>query len=179
MEYGKCEIDKCNFIRCSAGNDGGVIYNIGDKTTLKNSLFVNNTAKNYPDIYSDCPITLSNNTYIGNDTKDKPEPKNDGKSSNNPKTPSIKLTLKKVNVKKSAKKLVIQASLKINGKAVKGKVIKFKFNKKTYKAKTNKKGVAKVTVKKSVLKKLKVGKKVKIQAAYGKTNKKLTVKVKK
>ena len=91
----------------------------------------------------------------------------------------IKLTLKKVKVKKSAKKLVLQATLKINGKAVKGKVIKFKFNKKTYKAKTNKKGVAKVTVKKAVLKKLKVGKKVKIQATYGKTTKKLTVKVKK
>ena len=53
-----------------------------------------------------------------------------------------------------------------------------KINKKTYKAKTNRNGVAKVTVKKSVLKKLKVGKKVKIQATYGKTTKKLTVKVK-
>ena len=95
------------------------------------------------------------------------------------KADTVKLTLKKVKVKKSAKKLVLQATLKINGKAVKGKVIKFKFNKKTYKAKTNKKGVAKVTVKKSVLKKLKVGKKVKIQATYGKTTKKLTVKVKK
>ena len=92
---------------------------------------------------------------------------------------TIKLTLKKVKVKKSAKKLVLQATLKINGKAVKGKVIKFKFNKKTYKAKTNKKGVAKVTVKKNILKKLKVGKKVKIQATYNKTTKKLTVKVKK
>ena len=92
---------------------------------------------------------------------------------------TIKLTLKKVKVKKSAKKLVLQATLKINGKAVKGKVIKFKFNKKSYKAKTNKKGVAKVTVKKAVLKKLKVGKKVKIQATYGKVTKKYTVKVKK
>ena len=91
----------------------------------------------------------------------------------------VKLTLKKVKVKRSAKKLVIKATLKINGKAVKGKVIKFKFNKKTYKAKTDKKGVAKVTVKKAVLKKLKVGKKVKYQATYGKTTKKLTVKVKK
>lgn len=95
------------------------------------------------------------------------------------KTSKISLTLKKVKVKKSAKKLVLQATLKINGKAVKGKVIKFKFNKKNYKAKTNKKGVAKVTIKKKILKKLKVGKKVKIQASYGKTVKKLTVKVKK
>jgi len=91
----------------------------------------------------------------------------------------ITLTLKKVKVKKSAKKLVLKATLKINGKKVKGKVIKFKFNKKTYKAKTNKKGVAKVTIKKKVLKKLKVGKKVKYQATYGKVTKKYTVKVKK
>ena len=91
----------------------------------------------------------------------------------------ISLTLKKVKVKKSAKKLVLKATLKINGKAAKGKAIKFKFNKKNFKAKTNKKGVAKVTVKKKFLKKLKVGKKVKIQARYGKNIKKLSVKVKK
>ena len=95
------------------------------------------------------------------------------------KADKITLTLKKVKVKRSAKKLVIKATLKINGKAVKGKVIKFKFNKKTYKAKTDKKGVAKITVKKSVLKKLKAGKKVKYQATYGKVTKKYTVKVKK
>ena len=89
------------------------------------------------------------------------------------------LTLKKVNVKRSAKKLVIQATLKINGKAVKGKKIKFKFNKKSYTAKTNKKGVAKITVKKAILKKLKKGKKVTYTAKYGKITKKVTVKVKK
>ena len=82
----------------------------------------------------------------------------------------IKLTLKKVKVKKSAKKLVLRATLKINGKAVKGKKITFKFK--------GKKGVAKVTIKKKVLKKLKVGKKVKYQATYGKVTKKYTVKVK-
>ena len=92
---------------------------------------------------------------------------------------TIKLTLKKVKVKKSAKKLVLQVTLKINGKAVKGKLIKFKFNKKTYKAKTNKKGVAKVTIKKKVLKKLKVSKKVTYQATYLKNTVKYTVKVKK
>ena len=90
------------------------------------------------------------------------------------------LTLKKVKVKKSAKKLVLTAALKkVKGKYLKGKVIKFKFNGKTYKAKTNKKGVAKVTIKKSVLKKLKVGKKVKYQATYLKDTLKLSVKVKK
>ena len=91
----------------------------------------------------------------------------------------IKLTLKKVKVKKSAKKLVLKATLKINGKEVKGKKLTFKFNGKTLKAKTNKKGVAKVTVKKKVLKKLKVGKKVKYQVSYQKTTRKLTAKVKK
>ena len=89
------------------------------------------------------------------------------------------LTLKKVTVKRSAKKLTIQATLKVNGKAVKGKIIKFKFNKKTYKARTNAKGVAKITVKKSVLKKLKKGKKVTYSATYGKITKKVKVKVKK
>ena len=95
------------------------------------------------------------------------------------KVDEVKLTLKKVKVKKSAKKLVLSATLKVNGKAVKGKKLTFKFNGKTLKAKTNKKGVAKVTVKKNVLKKLKVGKKVKYQVSYQKTTRKLTAKVKK
>ena len=91
----------------------------------------------------------------------------------------LKLTLKKVTVKKSAKKLVLTAKLTKGKTLIKGKKITFKFKGKTYKAKTNKKGVAKVTIKKSVLKKLKVGKKVKYQAKYGKLTKKVTVKVKK
>lgn len=89
------------------------------------------------------------------------------------------LTLKKVTVKRSAKKLTIQATLKVNGKAVKNKVIKFKFNKKTYNAKTNAKGVAKIKIPKKVLKKLKKGKKVTYTATFGKITKKVTVKVKK
>ena len=108
--------------------------------------------------------------------------KADASTTNNAHPPAkqtVKLTLKKVKVKRSAKKLVLTATLKINGKAVKGKVIKFKFNKKNYKAKTNSKGVAKVTIKKKVLKKLKAGKKVKYQASYGKTIVKKSVKVKK
>ena len=72
-----------------------------------------------------------------------------------------------VKVKKTAKKLVLKATLKYsNGKAIKGKVIKFKFKGKTYKAKTNSKGVAKVTVKKNVIKKLKKGKKYTFTATY-------------
>jgi hypothetical protein len=90
------------------------------------------------------------------------------------------ITLKTVKVKKSAKKLVLKATLKkVNGKYLKGKKITFKFNGKTYKAKTNKKGVAKVTIKKAVLKKLKVGKKIRYQATYLKDTVKKTVKVKK
>ena len=90
------------------------------------------------------------------------------------------MTLKKVKVKKSAKKLVLTATLKkLNGKYLKGKKITFKFNGKKFKAKTNKKGIAKVTVKKAVLKKLKVGKKVKYQATYLKDTVKKSVKVKK
>lgn len=91
----------------------------------------------------------------------------------------IKLTLKKVKIKKSAKKLVLKATLKINGKAVKGKKVIFKFKGKKYTGKTNKKGVVKVTIKKKVLKKLKVGKKVTYSAKYSTKTVKKTVKVKK
>ena len=91
----------------------------------------------------------------------------------------LKLTLKKVKVKKSAKKLVLTAKLTKGKKLIKGKKITFKFKGKTYKAKTNKKGVAKITIKKKVLKKLKVGKKVKYQSKYGKLLVKRTAKVRK
>lgn len=90
------------------------------------------------------------------------------------------VTLKTVTVKKSAKKLVLQATLgKINGKYLNKKAVTFKFNGKTYKTKTDAKGVAKVTIQSSVLKKLKVGKKVTYQATYSKDTVKKTVKIKK
>ena len=89
------------------------------------------------------------------------------------------LALKAVKIKKSAKKLVLTASLKkVKGKYLKNKLITFKFNGKTYKAKTNSKGIAKVTIKKAVLKKLKVGKKVKYQATYVKDTVKKSATVK-
>ena len=98
-----------------------------------------------------------------------------------PTKPVVKttITLKTVKVKKSAKKLILQATLKQGKKALSGKKVTFKFNGKTYKAKTNKKGIAKVTIKKNVLKKLKVGKKVTYQAGYGKVTAKKTAKIKK
>ena len=90
------------------------------------------------------------------------------------------VSLKKVTVKKSAKKLVLQATLsKINGKYLSKKTVTFKFNGKTYKAKTDSKGIAKVTIKSSVLKKLKVGKKVTYQATYLKDTVKNTAQIKK
>ena len=89
------------------------------------------------------------------------------------------LLFKPVNVKKTAKKLVLQIVLKQGSKLLKGKKITFMFNGKKYTAKTNKKGIAKVIIKKKVLKKLKVGKKVKYRVSYGKIVAKKTVKVKK
>lgn len=93
--------------------------------------------------------------------------------------PKVTLTLQKVIIKKSAKKLVLKATLKIYKKPAKGKKLVFKFKGKKYIAKTNKKGIAKITIKKSVLKKLKVGKKVKYQVTYSKKTAKQTVKVRK
>ncbi len=90
------------------------------------------------------------------------------------------LSLKKVKVKKSAKKIVLKATLKkVNGKYLKYKKITFKFNGKKFKAKTSKKGVAKVVIKQNTIKKLKIGKKIKYQATYLKDTVKYSVKVKK
>ena len=89
------------------------------------------------------------------------------------------LALKSVAVKKSAKKLVLTATLKKGKSPIKGKVVAFKFSGKTYNVKTNANGIAKVTIKSSILKKLKVGKKITYQATYLKDTVKKTVKVKK
>ncbi len=92
------------------------------------------------------------------------------------------VTLKTVALKKSAKKLTLQATLaKVNGKVLKNKRITFKINgKKVATAKTNSKGVAKITIKNpSVVKKLKVGKKTTYQATYLKDTVKKTTKIKK
>jgi len=98
-------------------------------------------------------------------------------------TKTLKVThvvsLKKVKVKRSAKKLTIKVTLKkVNGKYLKSKKVTLKFNGKKYSAKTNKKGVAKFTIKSNALKKLKAGKNVKYQATYKKDTVKMKVKVK-
>ena len=97
-----------------------------------------------------------------------------GKSVKN--TVSVKqvLKVKKVTVKKRAKKFSLKATLKINGKLQKEKLITFKLNGKTYKAKTNKKGVAQ----KTVPNKLKKGKTYTVKVTYKKDTIKTTVKVK-
>jgi hypothetical protein len=83
------------------------------------------------------------------------------------------LKVEKPKVKKSAKKVVIKASLsKVNGKYLKGKRITLKFAAKKLTSKTNKKGVAKFTIKKS-----KKSKKIKCHVAYLKDIVKFTVKV--
>ncbi len=100
-------------------------------------------------------------------------------------TLKVKVTVKKVlalksaAVKKSAKKLVLTATLKKGKSPIKGKVVAFKFSGKTYNVKTNANGIAKVTIKSSILKKLKVGKKITYQATYLKDTIKKTTKVKK
>lgn len=102
-----------------------------------------------------------------------------GKSASKKVTVKQVLTLNKVTVKKSAKKLVLTVKLnKVNGKYRVGKKITFKFNGKKYIARTNSNGVAKCTIKSSELKKLKVGKKVTYQATYLSDTVKTTVKVK-
>ena len=91
---------------------------------------------------------------------------------------SHSFTITKATVKKSAKKLIIDVSLK-KVKTLKGQEIKLNFNGKKYVAKTNKKGVARFVIGKSVLKTLKVGKTVKYKATYLKDGATIAVKVQK
>lgn len=96
------------------------------------------------------------------------------------KTVKVKQNLKtkKYNVKKSAKKLIIKATLKNGKKAVKNKKIILKLNGKKFTAKTNKNGIAKFTIKKKFIKKLKKGKKYTMKVTYLKNTIKTTLKVK-
>ena len=179
-------------------NPSNVTLNVKcNLANIEKTFNLNITEENLPNYQNDNASSgsVNNGTVSGGNASSGEFSKEDNNSSSSSQTNIVKtsdvtttltkpatkttLTLKKVKVKRSAKKLTIQSTLKVNGKAVKGKIIKFKFNKKSYKAKTNAKGVAKITVKKSVLKKLKKGKKVTYTATYGKVTKKVTVKVKK
>ncbi|WP_407409066.1 Ig-like domain repeat protein [Methanobrevibacter sp.] len=92
---------------------------------------------------------------------------------NTVKVKQILSSKKTVNVKKTAKKLVLQVKLY---KKLKGKSISFKFYGKTYKVKTDKNGIAKVTIKKSVINKLKKGKSYTVNIYYSKISLKTKVK---
>lgn len=100
-----------------------------------------------------------------------------GKSVKNTVTVKQVLSAKKVIVKKTSKRLILQAQLKINGKFVKGAIIKFKFLGKTYHAKTNSKGIALKTFNKNVIKKLRKGRTYAVGVTYIKNTIKTTVKV--
>ena len=88
------------------------------------------------------------------------------------------LSAKKLTVKKTAKKLVLKATLKKGKKPIKGKYITFKFSGKTYKVKTNSKGIAQKNLNKNVIKKLKKGKTYTVKVTYLKNTIKTYVKVK-
>ena len=107
------------------------------KITVNGVTYVEKTDK---DGYATLPIRLKPKTYAitstfnGNTVK---------------KTLKVKNTLKakkSFTLKKTAKKLVIKATLKwSNGKAIAGKKVSFKFKGKIFTVKTNKNGLAKIT----------------------------------
>ena len=180
--YSQSNINLCNFTNCHTDSvntsKDGAIYDRSGNSIITNCIF---DGIKSADDGNTTPSTPSQNTNTTNTTNSTPSQNTNPTNTQTTTTKTTKttLTLKKVKVKKSAEKLVISATIKINGKVKKGLKVKFKFNKKTYTAKTDKKGVAKITIKKSVLKKLKAGKKVTYSAIYNKTTKKYTVKIQK
>ena len=189
MDQGKAK--DCQFINCRAAKYGGAIYH-GSAT---NCVFKGNSADCGGAMSGGTYVTLYNGVHKCTTTKCK-FIKNTAKKYggalygvkhvsckfNKNSAPSGKnvkkfCSLKKVKVKKSAKKLVLTAKILRHP----GYKVIFKFNGKTYKSKviTNIKTAAKVTIKASALKKLKVGKKIKYSATYLGDTVERSVKVKK
>lgn len=155
-------IDKCTFTSNKASSkDNGVIYIKGssdDYLKITNSKFIDNYPAGKTAISIDGAKCSISNTVFSS-------------------TPKITLVIKAVKVKKSAKRLILQAALKKGKTAIKSKWVLFRFNGKTYKAKTNRYGIAKVIIKKPALNKLKVGRNILYFAKYGKLVSKRTTKV--
>jgi hypothetical protein len=132
------------------------------------------TIKSDKNGYATLPIKLMPKTYTVTSTY---------KGATNKNTLKVKNTLKakkSFTVKKTAKKLVLKATLKwSNGKAIAGKKVSFKIKGKKFTVKTNKNGIAKITLSVKILSKktikltfkkksvaLKVGKTYKMPVAY-------------
>ena len=160
LKYYTNSIEGSTFANNVAGERGGAIY--GFRTSSSDKV---HCAKAVKCTFSDNQAPKGINIY-GGTAKDCVYK-------------NTKIALKTATVKKSAKKLTLQATLKKGKTPIRSTYVTFKFNGKAYKAKTNSKGIAKVVIKKSVLKKLKVGKKIKYQVSYGRFIAKKTAKVKK
>ena len=160
VKYYTNSIESSTFANNVAGERGGAIY--GFRTSSSDKV---HCAKAVKCTFSDNQAPKGVNIYGG--------------TSKDCVYKNTKIALKTATVKKSAKKLTLQATLKKGKTPIRSTYVTFKFNGKAYKAKTNSKGIAKVVIKKSVLKKLKVGKKIKYQVSYGRFIAKKTAKVKK
>ena len=181
----------CTFTNCKANRCGGALY----YGNAKNCVFTNNHAKYYggaisgglygtPDEKDNlhkctatkckfiknsadlCGGALCGATYVSSTFKKNSAPKD--------KKLGHFLTLNKVKVKKSAKKLVLSVKLI---RRYSGKKVTFNFNGNKYTTRSSA-GMAQVTVPSSVLKKLKVGKKVTCKATCFGDTVQYTVKVK-
>ncbi len=100
-----------------------------------------------------------------------------GKTYQNAVTVKHVLKTKAVTVKKTAKSLVLKATLKINGKAQANKKVTFTFRNHYYQVKTTKYGNAYLVVNKNVINSLKKGKSYAFKVTYAKDTIKSTVTV--
>ena len=147
IKYYKNSIQNSLFADNVAGERGGAIYGFrtssSDKTHCAKAVkctFSDNKAPKGKDIYG--------GTKRGSVFK------------------NTKINIKSVVVRKSAKKLILLATLKKGSAALKSKQVTFRFNGNAFKAKTNSKGIAKISLTRAVLKRLVVGKKVSYSARF-------------